>query len=217
MKKISLIYHSHLWIRAFVRKAAILAVLVFVQISFASACACCTEVGQRNEGVREIDDIQRDVLQSIKFTSRAQLVGNEDDVRGLINLSIDGSIGSFEYVLASKVAPHLLTFELSQDGQERGKIIFPLPDAMTLFEVDTRDMSSSENGLGPLLYREWRLTGSAILTGMVSEGAHTADIRLILQGRGNSCPNVQDFSHWSLVAEGKDIQFELIGDMQGNY
>lgn len=216
MKTIRFICQAHCWIVVFFRNAVIPAILIFAQINSASACACCTEVGQRHEAVRGIDDIQRDVLQSIRFTSRAELIGDEDYVKGLIELSPDEPLSSFEYALASSVEPGLLTFELSQAGQKRGKISFPLPTVIALFEVDTRDAAESENLLGPALYREWRLTGDATLTDMATKGTHTAQIRLILQGRGNSCPNVQDFSHWSLAAEGKDIQFELIGDMQRN-
>ncbi|MEP0519055.1 MAG: hypothetical protein ABJO09_04610 [Hyphomicrobiales bacterium] len=217
MRTISFVYKARYWIGVLIGNAAIFATLVLAQINSANACACCTEVGQRHEGVREIDDIQRDVLQSIKFASRAELIGNEDDVKGLAQRSFDEPRVSFKYELASIVEPHLLTLELSQDGHEQATISFPLPAIMTVFEVDTRDTASSENLLGPLLYREWQLAGEAILTGMAAEGARRARIRLILQGRGNSCPNSQDFSHWALAAEGDDIHFELIGEMKKSY
>lgn len=198
----------------FFRVAAILVVLVFAPVNSARACACCPEVGYRYEGVNEIDTAGRAMLQQIRFTSRAELNGSADDTLGLIERSSDGPEEFPVYVLAISVEPGLLKFKLSREGQERGEISFPLPAVMTRFAVDPRDPADAENPRGPTLYREWRLTGDATLTGMVAKGTHTAQIQLILQGRGNYCVDAQDFTHWSLVVEGKAIQFTLIGELE---
>ncbi|MEO1161335.1 MAG: hypothetical protein AAFW74_12935 [Pseudomonadota bacterium] len=204
------------WTGLSFRTAGILAVLVFAPINSAHACACCAEQGYRSETVSELGSLGRHILQSIRFAPRADLDGSADDTLGLIKLSPDEPEGSTAYDLESTVEPDLLKFKLSQEGQERGEVSFPMPAVMTRFGVDTRDPADSGNRLGPTLYREWRLTGDATLTGLVTKGTHTAQIRLILQGRGNYCVDVQDFTHWSIAVEGKAIRFSLIGELERN-
>ncbi|WP_337660594.1 hypothetical protein [Anderseniella sp. Alg231-50] len=214
--KVSFICQACFWAGASYRAAGILVVLVFAPINSAHACACCAETGYRSETVSEVGTLGRHILQSIRFTSRAELDGSADNTLGLIKPSSDEPEGSLVYALESTVEPDILKFKLSREGQERGEISFPLPSVMTRFGVDTRDPADSENRLGPTLYREWRLTGDATLTGLVTKGTQTAQIRLILQGRGNYCVDVLDFTHWSLAVEGKAIRFSLIGELERN-
>lgn len=207
---------AHFWAGYFSRVVAILAVLVFAPVNSARACACCSEAGHRYEGADEIGSADRAMLQQIRFTAKAELSGRADDTMGLIERSSDEREEFPEFVLASAVEPGLLKFRLSREGQERGEISFPLPAVMTRFAVDPRDPADAENPRGPTLYREWRLTGDATLTGMVAKGTHTARVRLILQGRGNHCVDAQDFTHWSLAVEGKAIQFTLSGELDNS-
>lgn len=207
---------AHSWPGHLFRVAAILVILAFVPVNTARACACCSEAGHRYEGVNEIGSADRAMLQQIRFTARAELSGRADDTMGLIERSSDEREEFPVFVLASAVEPGLLKFRLSREGEERGEINFPLPAVMTRFAVDPRDPADAENPRGPTLYREWRLTGDATLTGMVVKGMHTARVRLVLQGRGNHCVDAQDFTHWFLAVEGKAIQFTLSGELDNS-
>ena len=85
-----------------------------------------------------------------------------------------------------------------------------LPQKISVFEVDPRD--GSDQGTGPVLYKEWKLTGDVTAFGTFNA---TDDARqlltLILQGRGNSCTAAADFTHWTLVTEGPKGTYSLFG------
>ena len=189
----------------------VLTLFVLMPASTVHACACCPDDGQRYEAINKIGEFEEEVLQAIKFGSQAQLVSREFDVRGLAAPSEDQSF--YGYQLVGTIAPGLWTFQLTERGAVRGTISFPVPKLLERFEIDLRDGAVFAGAGGPLLYKEWRLAGMATLSGLTIKGTHKANARLILQGRGSSCPDVEDFTHWSLAIDGKNVQFTLIGEM----
>ena len=71
-----------------------------------------------------------------------------------------------------------------------------------------------EGGLGPALYKEWRLTAPAAGTGIFAPGVGRGQlVTLILQGHGNSCASAADFTHWTLVVSGPAAEYHLFGHL----
>lgn len=190
---------------------AMLVVLLIAPINAAHACACCSQAGQRYDATNEFGSFEQEILQAIKFKSTAELFGSADDAFGLIDPTIEEDENLLEFAMVSTITPGLLTFRLSHAGKTRGTIRFPMPQRKAEFLVDIRDGKSSEGHHGPSLYKEWRFNGNATLSGLAKQGTHKAKIELILQGRGISCPTVEDFSHWSMAIDGENVQFRLTG------
>lgn len=102
---------------------------------------------------------------------------------------------------------------LANPGDWSGTLSLKLPKTVAIFEIDPRD--SPDQGTGPVLYKEWKLTGEVTGTGAFS-GTNSAKqlLTLILQGRGNSCTSAADFLHWTLVTEGPKGQYSLFGELE---
>jgi hypothetical protein len=105
-----------------------------------------------------------------------------------------------------------LSFSLDNLSGRSGTLSLRLPQKISIFEVDPRD--SADQGTGPVLYKEWKLTGEVTGTGVFS-GTNSSNqvLTLILQGRGNSCTSAADFTHWTLVMEGPNGSYSLFGDL----
>jgi len=103
-------------------------------------------------------------------------------------------------------------FALASPGGGSGSLSLRLPQKISIFEVDPRD--GPDQGTGPALYKEWKLTGEVTGTGAFSptNGAKQV-LTLILQGRGNSCTSAADFTHWTLVTEGPKGSYRLFGEL----
>ena len=91
--------------------------------------------------------------------------------------------------------------------------------SLNAVSIDT-DTSTSDtaailaSGQGPALYKEWKLSGPAAATGVFEPGGGPRQVlTLILQGRGNSCTDASDFSHWTLVMQGPKANYTLFGDL----
>jgi hypothetical protein len=81
-----------------------------------------------------------------------------------------------------------------------------------VFGVDPRN--EPDKGHGPVLYKEWKLSGPASGSGVFQPGGAPRQIlTLILQGGGNSCTSAIDFSHWTLVMQGPKAKYTLFGGL----
>lgn len=209
--------HSPFTISSFVTRIVgigmLLALLITTSIP-ALACACCSQTGQRYETTNKIEEIEQEILQAIKFGPIAKLFSRADDAIGLIDMSLRDDETLSEFDILSTFSPNLLTFRLSHAGKDRGTIRFPQPQHISKFLVDIHDGKTSKDMHGPALYKEWRLNGTATLSGLAIKGTHKAKVRLVLQGRGIACPTVEDFSHWSIAVDGKQVKFRLIGGLE---
>jgi hypothetical protein len=184
------------------------ALLTLALPQHASACACCTHYGQRNVDVVALDGGKRAELESLRFGEKAQLLvgeGDPESVKGIASPSAS-------YGLKSAWQGNQLVFDLRDAGGHAGTLTLSVPGKISIFEVDPRD--SPDQGSGPALYKEWKLTGKVTGSGVFSAGAGSNQLlTLIVQGRGNSCTSAGDFSHWTLVMEGPKANYSLFGDL----
>jgi hypothetical protein len=179
----------------------------------ALACACCSNEGQRYVEVEKLDSGRLEQIESLRFAKEARLYaggGGLEAIKGIQNpaerydlkVTWDKSHAS-----AGKIR---LNFDLGNPGGRSGGLSLMLPQKISVFEVDPRD--GSDQGTGPVLYKEWKLTGDVTAFGTFNA---TNDARqlltLILQGRGNSCTAAADFTHWTLVTEGPKGTYSLFG------
>lgn len=193
------------------RFGAGLALLVFATIGHAEparACACCTDTGYRFEMTGAVEPFEQDVLATLRFDRMAALATGELDVEGLPLPSYDDSQDFFGYEMKTVFKADRWTFTLSDSGTPQGTIVFQVPATMEQFLVDPRDTGQQVRAGGPVLYKEWRLKGSAVV-----DGKTRAPASLILHGRGNACSSEADFGHWTLDVEGDGVRFMLIGDL----
>lgn len=199
------------WVRDTAGFRAGMALLVLATIGYsqpARACACCVDPGHRFEMTGAVEPFEQDVLAALKFDEKAALATVELDVEGLPLPSYDDSQDFFGFRMKTAFQADRWTFSLSDSGTPQGTIVFHVPASMEQFLVDPRDTGSNARAGGPVLYKEWRLKGTAIV-----DGKTRAPANLILHGRGNACSSEADFSHWTLDVEGNGIRFMLIGDL----
>ncbi len=179
------------------------------------ACACCTNPGQRYVEVEKLDSGRLEEIESLRFGEEAWLFVGEGDVETITG--IHNPVERYDLTVnwnkthdaAGKTA---IDFILTNPGGGSGTLSLRVPQNISIFEIDPRD--SPDQGTGPVLYKEWKLTGEATGTGAFS-GTNSSKqvLTLILQGRGNSCTSAQDFTHWTLVTEGPKGIYSLFGDL----
>ncbi|MBC7931662.1 MAG: hypothetical protein H7Z38_13965 [Rubrivivax sp.] len=103
--------------------------------------------------------------------------------------------------------------KFTDDKGKTGTLSFTIPAALTAFGVDLQEPSES-NGLGPLLYKELRLTGAARVSGILKQGINgAARFQLILQGRGRGCTEAEDFKNWRLKITGARVSHAFYGSL----
>ena len=175
----------------------------------ALACACCSNQGQRNVNVEAFDQGKRALLEELRFADGAKLYLGEadpDSVEGIANPSA-------AYAIKAAWEGNRLVFALKDEHGNAGTLALELPNKISVFEVDPRD--APDQGTGPALYKEWKLSGRAGGSGVFAPGAaagHT--LTLIVQGRGNSCTSASDFAYWTLVMQGPKANYSMFGDLK---
>jgi len=172
------------------------------------ACACCTEPGQRLEATGALDTYGRGELERVSFASTARLFTTAafpDDIKGIVDPSQE------PYGLRGRIGEKRLLFDVTDPKGKTGQVVMPIPQRLTRFEVDPRDGSARDTGMGPPLYKEWRLEGPVRLGGILAGGGGRATARLILHGSGNSCTSADQFSQWTLSVTGPGTRFTLLG------
>jgi hypothetical protein len=196
--------------RAFLVTATLLTFAVLAQTEPALACACCTESGQRLDSTGPIESYTLGELTQVRFSETAALFsgpGFPDDIEGIANPS------SAPYRVRGVIRAGGIVLDLTDAGGRAGRIAFAMPRQITRFEVDPRSNEPAPNN-GPALYKEWRLTGNARLSGIVSAHGANAKATLILHGAGNSCTSAYDFGQWTLTVAAKGIAFTLLGQLR---
>lgn len=177
-------------------------------ISFALACACCTNDGQRNVATVALDSGKRQEIESLRFADKATVFTGEGDVDGVEGIAAP----SPTYKLAAKWVDDRLVLSFRDGSGHTGTLSLARPGTMSVFEVDPRDRP--DKGQGPRLYKEWKLSAPAAGSGVFAPGlAPRQTLTLILQGSGNSCTSAIDFSHWTVVMQGPKANYTLFGDL----
>jgi hypothetical protein len=197
-----------------------LAMALTMPVRAAHACACCTNEGQRHVQTQSIDDHATGILTDIRFDPAAHLYTGEGDADGGWTKS-----DSPDFQVAVTKNGASWTFSFSQPDA-LGTLTFAIPKSVTKFEVDPREPAStpapsgqtdnagSSGGLGPVLYKEWRMTAPARGTGLfaaVTGGDQQAT--LILHGRGNSCTDSGQFTAWTVVLHGSKGTTSFFGTL----
>jgi hypothetical protein len=176
------------------------ATFALVEAGAAQACACCTNPGQRYVENTKLDTYRRSVVNDIRFTKEATLYTDErdlTDIKGLANPS------SEPYAFSAAQQKDRFVFSFRDSRKNEGTITLVLSDAVAVFEVDTRDEEHKDQGLGPLLYKEWRLTAPFSGNGIFKTGnGGYQRVTLILQGRGRGCTDAAHFTHWTISVHG---------------
>ena len=186
--------------------------LFFCGPTKAHACACCSDYGtytlQSNE---PISGYVLEAIKGMEFAPAAQLFlidgpEDEDQIKGL------GTI-SESYGMTAVADSKQWRLKFRTENGKSGELILPLPSKIAIFAVDIHNGETNAAGR-PLLYKEWRLEGNATGNEMFKEG-FTAPARytLILQGRGNRCDAVDDFTHWRLQISGKKADYAFFGEL----
>lgn len=187
--------------------AAMLVFLASAQSAF--ACACCTNLGQRRVNVEKFDSGKQHDLSLIRFAPSAKLFVGERDPQDIKGIATPSSA----YEMEVTQQKDRVIFSLRDNAGRNGSLTLQLPTTVSIFEVDPRE-TDEEGGLGPSLYKEWKLTSRAAGTGVFAPGAGPRQqITLILQGRGNSCTSSVDFTHWTLVVHGPAAEYQLFGKL----
>jgi hypothetical protein len=173
----------------------------------ALACACCSFTAQRVDTVRKIDGEITAQLEQMNFRREARLsVGEryEDAIPGIDD-------PSFDFTVTVTRLEDRITFALRDAKGRSGTLSLVQPQTISVFMVDPR--SGPDHGLGPTLYKEWRITTAVAADGLFhASGGPGRRITLVMHGQGNSCTDAEDFRHWSLIVSGGDmLGFTLYG------
>jgi hypothetical protein len=179
-------------------------------VTDASACACCTEPGYRNVTTRPLDSYKRGEIQRLRFARKAQVfvdAGGLESLRGARGLSED-------YQLQATQRDTAMTLDFRDEKGRTGTLVLALPESLSVFEIDPRE-GVGHSGSGPMLYKEWRLTGPAAGTGVFAKAAGPGQkLTLILHGGGLACTGAEDFRAWTLVLFGSKAEFSLFGQLE---
>jgi hypothetical protein len=189
--------------------AIVLAALLTWPVSV-DACACCSEPGLWYETTQRIESYQWAEIEKIKLGGAANIYMNaagEDGITGVSNPTDEYSLN-----LSQRRTRWELRFK--DKAGRTGTLALTIPNSLTVFEADIHDGQTSAGG-GPLLYKEWRLTGAAIGTGVFKKGS-TAQMkyRLVFQGRGNACTSAEMFDNWKLQIFGPRASYLLYGKLK---
>jgi hypothetical protein len=173
------------------------------------ACACCTDEGEYELTTNTpVNEAKRALIEGLQFDSNAQLYltdAGEDGVKGLSSISPTNNV-----TLVREAKQWRFTFRTQND--QIGTLTLSIPANMDAFATDLHD--SEDKGLGPTLFKEWRLQGSAKGDGIFQRGfAAPARFRVIFQGRGNRCDSEADFTHWRLQIFGRKASYAFFGKL----
>ena len=189
------------------------------------ACACCSEPGAYHLYTSKPDGYYLDLVNEFRYSKFANLYETEagfDMIKGLARFekemqdSEDLSLPSGFNVQSIKFVNKAWRFDLKTRKGTAGSLVLPLPLKMVEFKVDIHD--GSDQGLGPLLYKEFRFKGNvSSATGFARDGfARGTTYFLVFQGRGRGCNEVTDFTHWRLEIEGPKASYALYGKLESS-
>jgi hypothetical protein len=187
--------------------ASLAAALVFwLAPDAARACACCTDRAGRYVDVEPLGGRRLDMIGQMSFAAEAFVA------QGAADHPIDLEDFGPTLQLAAKQTKTAIVFAFRGDGGRASEVTLALPDTISIFEVDPRG-SEPDSGLGPVLYKEWQLTGTAKATGVLQPLVESGDrkVTLIVHGRGRGCTEASEFTDWTLTLHGAPGKLTLYG------
>ena len=196
-------------------------VIAFSSPALGAACACCAEPGTYMISSGKPEAFEIDILKQIEFDDRASLYMTEagfDSIKGLSAIEKEAN-GPAWYTdtgnldLVNAFTGKMWTFTFKSPKGKTGTLRLPMPNQMVTFKVDIHD--GSDQGNGPLLYKEFRFKGTvAAGTGFLSSSiVNPTAYFLVFQGRGNGCDDVSDFRNWNLEITGKKARYQFFGKL----
>jgi hypothetical protein len=193
----------------FIRTLIILAsalVTVWSTTDVARACACCTNRAGRYVAVEALSGHRLDMIGQITFAEDAFVA------QGAADHPIDLQAFGNSPQLAVRQTSTEIVFSFRGEDGRRSDVRLPLPGTISIFEVDPRG-GEPDAGLGPTLFKEWQLSGSATATGVLQPLAEAGDqkVTLIVHGRGRGCTEASEFTDWTLMFEGPAGKLTLYG------
>lgn len=191
------------WIRYLACMASIL-VTVWLASGAALACACCSNRASRNVGVEALSSFRLGEIERMNFAGEASLAdGVDDHPAGLREL------GDTLQLVVTRT-PTQIVFTFRGQADRVSSLTLAIPQTISIFEVDPRD--GKDEGLGPVLYKEWQLAGNATATGALQPLlAKNRAVSLILHGRGRGCTEAADFTGWTLLIGEPSARVTLYG------
>jgi len=196
------------WLVATPLRSILVVLTVLAAPPAALACACCAERGAWFQAVERLGTHERAELNRVRFAREARLyltAAGFAAVRGITRPAA-------RYTISRSVRAGRWTLAFRDARGGAGTLSFAVPPRGESFGVDPRDGRSHPGG-GPLLYKEWRLSGAASATGSFSPRGGLR-FRLVLQGRGNVCLAAEQFRHWRLEVTGPDVRYAFYGALQ---
>ena len=184
------------------------------------ACACCSEKGDYHLSTSQPNSYYLDVVNQFRYSDFANLYLNAagfEVVKGLAKEEEfeerDGGAVTGLNLASVTFANKAWRFNFKSSKGTAGSLVLPLPTRMVEFKVDVHD--GSDQGLGPLLYKEFRFKGNvASATGFARGGiTRGTTYFLVFQGRGRGCNEVSDFTHWRLEIDGPKASYALYGKL----
>lgn len=180
--------------------------LQITQMNSAYACACCTERGQRSDYYASMDEIRID-LTGLKFDGTAYLYNSYYLDEKFPELELQD-----QYQLTVLQDDHQIEFKFKSPNNQNGSLILKKPST---FHYSATDSLADDNGSGPYLYKEWQIKSFLYATGIFSSSAGRGQqIKLILQGYGNTCDDNYDLTRWTLEITGPKVNYYLFGDLK---
>ena len=185
------------------------AVIVVLSATTALACACCTHTGWRYVEVEPMSDRRLVQVAEMRFAADARLSVGEADprIRGIADPGI-------EYRLAVAQRKDRIVFSFRDRRGRTGDLMLAIPKTISIFEVDPRGDEKDE-GLGPSLYKEWKLTAKAEGSGLFRHMVGGKQkITLVLHGRGIGCTDASHFTDWTLLVHGPADRLTFYGALE---
>jgi hypothetical protein len=166
----------------------------------------CTDRAGRYVGVEPLGGWRLDMIGQMTFAEEAFVA------QGAADHPIDLRDFGPALQLAARQTKTEIVFAFQGDAGRTSEVTLALPDTISIFEVDPRG-SEPDSGLGPVLYKEWQLAGTATVTGVLRPLVESGDqkVTLIVHGRGRGCTEASEFTDWTLTLHGPAGKLTLYG------
>lgn len=171
----------------------------------ALACACCSNRASRYVAVETLSESRRGEIERMTFAAEAFLAESAADHP----IDVKGLGTTLRLAVTQTTKQIVFTFH-DQRGRATTALTLAIPGTISIFEVDPRGGTKDE-GLGPVLYKEWQLTAKASATGVLRPLVANSQVSLILHGRGRGCTEASDFTDWTLTIRGPAGNLSLYG------
>lgn len=176
----------------------------WLTIDVAHACACCSNRASRYVAIEKLSEHRLGEIERMVFAEDAFLAEDPDPPTDLQDFGP-------KLQLAVARSRQELTFSFRDQSGRTAALTLAIPASISIFEVDPRGGTEDE-GLGPLLYKEWQLTANASGTGVFQALAGSGQsLTLILHGSRRGCTDALHFTDWTLMIHGPSGKLTLYG------